>query len=89
MSKVYVGNLPYNIDGDQLKTIFEEVGEVISAIIISDRQTQQSKGFGFVEFGNDEDRDKAIQMFNEKDYEGRVMRVSEARPQEPRPQRSY
>ena len=79
-SKLYVGNLPYTITGDQLRDQFSQAGTVVDAVVISDRQTGRSKGFGFVEFEKEEDAQKAIEMFNGKDMEGRNLVVNEARP---------
>ena len=85
--KLYVGGLPYSTDEYSLKDYFSAAGAVASATIIKDRMTGRSKGFGFVEFENDDDGDKAIEMFNGKDFEGRSLMVSEARPMEDRPKR--
>ena len=83
-SKVYVGNLDYNTTGDQLGELFAQAGKVISAIVITDKYSGRSKGFGFVEMSSDEEAKKAIEMFNGKDLQGRDMVVNEARPQKPR-----
>ncbi len=82
--KLYVGGLPYQTTNDELKAHFETVGAVSSAIIIMDKMTGRSKGFGFVEMDNDADADKAIADFDGKDFEGRNLTVNEARPMEPR-----
>ncbi len=82
--KLYVGNLPYNVTDDQLRDLFSQAGTVSSASVIADRMTGRSKGFGFVEFADDAEADKAVEMFNEKDWGGRPMVVNEARPMEPR-----
>jgi len=84
MKKLYVGNLSYDVTGDQLQELFGQAGQVASAIVIVDRQTNRSKGFGFVEFTNDEDADKAISMYHDQDFQGRKMIVNEARPMQPR-----
>jgi cold-inducible RNA-binding protein len=84
MKKLYVGNLSYDVTGDQLQELFGQAGQVASAIVIVDRQTNRSKGFGFVEFTNDEEADKAISMFHDQDFQGRKMIVNEARPMQPR-----
>jgi len=78
--KLYVGGLPYNTTEDELKTTFSEVGEVESAVIITDRESGRSKGFGFVEMAADEDAEKAIEKFNGQDFGGRRLTVNEARP---------
>jgi len=78
--KLYVGNLSYNTTDDSLKKTFSEAGEVSSAVVISDKFSGRSKGFGFVEFANDSEADKAIEMFNGKEIDGRPLKVDEARP---------
>lgn len=83
-NKLYVGNLDYNVTGDQLGQSFAQAGTVTSAVVITDRQSGRSKGFGFVEMSNEEEAKKAIEMFNGKDLQGRAMVVNEARPQKPR-----
>jgi len=85
--KLYVGGLPYSTTEDQLREAFEQAGAVSSAIIIMDKMTGRSKGFGFVEYASDEDATKAIDMWNGKDFGGRSLTVNEARPLEERPRR--
>ena len=87
--KLYVGGLPYKTTNDELKAHFSGAGAVTSATIIMDKMTGRSKGFGFVEFENDEDAAKAIAMFDGKDFEGRNLTVNEARPMEERPQGGF
>lgn len=82
--KLYVGNLSYTIDSQQLGDIFAEVGAVDTANVIMDRETGRSKGFGFVEMADSASADSAIQRFNGADLGGRAMNVSEAKPQAPR-----
>jgi cold-inducible RNA-binding protein len=82
--KLYVGNLPFSADDNQLGNHFAQFGQVTSANIIIDRATGRSKGFGFVEMESDSEADKAIEQLNGTDFGGRNMTVSEARPQEPR-----
>ena len=82
--KLYVGGIPYSTTDDQLKAAFSQSGTVSSATIIMDKMTGRSKGFGFVEFENDAEADKAIEMWNGKDFEGRRLTVNEARPMQPR-----
>jgi RNA recognition motif-containing protein len=84
MKKLYVGNLPYSTTNDSLKQLFAAAGAVATATVIIDKMSGRSKGFGFVEFENDSDADKAIEMFNGKDFEGRPLTVNEARPMQPR-----
>lgn len=85
--KLYVGGLPYKISDSDLKAHFEQAGAVASAVVIMDKMTGRSKGFGFVEYASDEDAMKAIEMFNDKDFDGRSIIVNEARPMEERPPR--
>lgn len=87
--KLFVGSLPYSATSDQLRELFEKFGTVTSADVIMDRHSGRSKGFGFVEFENDADADKAVAELNGKDYEGRALTVNEARPKEDRPQGSF
>ncbi|MBI4139145.1 RNA-binding protein [Candidatus Uhrbacteria bacterium] len=86
--KLYVGGLPYSTAEDSLREYFSQAGNVESAMIIMDKMTGRSKGFGFVEMSTDEDAQKAIEMFNGKDFEGRSLVVNEARPMEARPPRT-
>ena len=86
--KLYVGGIPYTTSQDALKTTFEAAGTVETATIIMDKMTGRSKGFGFVEMATDEDAQKAIEMFNGSELEGRKLTVNEARPMEPRAPRS-
>src|SRR3989344_3012902 len=78
--RLYVGGLPYSTTMGVLKAAFEKVGAVASATVITDKMSGRSKGFGFVEMVNDADADKAIDMYNGKDFEGRTLTVNEARP---------
>jgi RNA recognition motif-containing protein len=80
--KLYVGNLPHEITEEQLQTLFSEAGYVSSAKIITDRQTGQPRGFGFVEMETKAEGQKAISMLNGKTVEGRPLAVNEARPQQ-------
>jgi len=82
--KLYVGNLPYDLSDDDLKNHFSQAGSVTSATVIRYHDTGRSKGFGFVEMEKEEDAQKAIDMFNGKDLNGRNIVVSEARPPKPR-----
>ena len=83
--KLYVGGLSYDTTENALKEMFSQAGTVESATIITDRTTGRSKGFGFVEMSSDEEVQKAIEMFNGKELDGRSITVNEARPMEPRP----
>ncbi len=88
-TKLYVGGLPYSTTEGALKDAFSQAGSVTSAIVIMDKMTGRSKGFGFVEMSNEAEAQAAIDMFNGKDFEGRNIVVNEARPQEDRPKRSF
>ena len=85
--RLYVGNLPYSATDDQLREIFSQAGTVESAQVIIDKMSGRSKGFGFVEMTEDDSAQKAIEMWNGKDLDGRPLVVNEARPMEPRPAR--
>jgi cold-inducible RNA-binding protein len=85
--KLFVGSLPYTVTSDELKDVFAEVGNVESAIVIVDKYTNRSKGFGFVEMGSDDEAKKAISELNGKEVGGRAIVVNEARPQENRERR--
>jgi RNA recognition motif-containing protein len=80
-TKLYVGNLDYGVTGDQLGELFAQAGKVVSAVVISDKYSGRSKGFGFIEYATEEEAKKAMEMFNEKEHQGRKMIVNEARPQ--------
>jgi len=81
-SKLYVGNLSHETTETQLQTLFAEAGEVTSAKIITDRQTGQPRGFGFVEMETKLEGQKAISMLNGRDLDGRPLTVNEAKPQQ-------
>lgn len=81
-NKLYVGNLGYGISDDDLEKIFAAHGSVRSAQVIKDRDTGQSKGFGFVEMSSDEEAQAAISALNGKEIDGRAVVVNEARPKE-------
>ena len=78
--KLYVGNLPYSVGNTELQRLFEAHGSVVSAQVIMDRDTGRSKGFGFVEMGNDSEAQAAIADMNGKEVDGRSLTVNEARP---------
>ncbi len=86
-TKLYVGGLPYSTTQDELQNAFGQAGAVSSVSIIMDKMTGRSRGFGFVEMTNDEDAQKAIEMWNGKDFDGRKLTVNEAKPLEARPPR--
>jgi RNA recognition motif-containing protein len=84
-TKLFIGSLAWATTDDSLRDFFAQVGEVVSANVIVDRETNRSKGFGFVEMASDEDAKKAVDQLNGKDLDGRPIVVSEARPREERP----
>lgn len=89
--KIYVGNLPFSVDESKLKELFSGY-ETEEVTLIKDKFSGRSKGFGFVVISDDESAKKAIQEFNDKDVEGRQLKVSEAKPMDPdapRPRRSF
>lgn len=83
---LFIGSLAYATTDDSLKAHFAQIGPVASARVITDRDSGKSKGFGFVEFENDDDNQKAIDELNGKELDGRSINVSLARPKEDRPQ---
>ncbi|MCS7032501.1 MAG: RNA-binding protein [Phycisphaerae bacterium] len=82
--KLYVGNLPYSVDSSELQALFAPHGTVVSAQVISDRETGRSKGFGFVEMSTEAEAQAAIAALNGKESGGRPLTVNEARPKEDR-----
>ncbi len=80
MKKLFVGNLDWATTEEQLNELFAQYGEIEEAVIIKDKFSGRSKGFGFVSFVNDEDADKAIEEQNEKEFLGRNLTVNEAKP---------
>ncbi|MDB5184805.1 MAG: rbpA [Candidatus Saccharibacteria bacterium] len=88
-NKIFVGSLAYTATDDDLAQFFAEAGTVVSAKVIIDRESNRSKGFGFVEMSTDEEAKVAIDTLNGKDLVGRPVALSEARPQAPREPRSF
>lgn len=80
-TKLYVGNLPYDVTEEELNGLFSQAGTVSSVKVIADRFTGKSRGFGFVEMGNDEEATKAVTQFNGYALKQRDLKVSEARPE--------
>ncbi len=78
--KLYVGSLPYTTTDQSLGDGFSQAGTVESAVVIMDKMSGRSKGFGFVEMSTDEEAQKAIEMFDGQDFEGRNIKVNEAKP---------
>ena len=85
--KVYVGNLPWSVDDEKLRELFSKFGDVEEATVIKDKFSGRSKGFGFVTFSDDASAKKAIEEMNEKEIDGRQLKVNEAKPMEDRPPR--
>jgi RNA recognition motif-containing protein len=86
---IYVSNLSFNVQDEDLRGFFAEYGEVSSAKVITDRETGRSRGFGFVEMPNDAEAQKAIQELNGASADGRNINVTVAKPREERPKRSF
>ncbi len=82
--KLYIGNLSYSVDSNQLADLFSQVGTVDSANVIMDRDTRRSKGFAFVEMAEESEAQAVISKFNGTDFGGRALNISEAKPQAPR-----
>ena len=87
-NKLYVGNLPYTVRDEDLQQSFGEFGSITSAKVMMERDTGRSKGFGFVEMGNDAEAQAAIAGMNGQSLGGRAITVNEARPMEARPPRT-
>jgi RNA recognition motif-containing protein len=79
--KLYVGNLPWSVTNDSLREMFSQFGEVTDAVVITDRMSGRSKGFGFVTFATEEAASAATQQMHEKEVEGRKIIVNVARPE--------
>ena len=88
-TKIYVGNLGFNVNNDELSEKFSQFGSVQSAKIIIDRDTNRSKGFGFVEMSSSSEASDAISSLNGTEFSGRQMNVTEARPMAPRTNSRY
>jgi RNA recognition motif-containing protein len=86
---LFIGSLAYATTDDTLKAHFEQIGEVASARVITDRDSGRSKGFGFVEFADEANNQKAVDALDGKDLDGRAINVSLARPKEDRPRRDF
>jgi len=85
MLNLYVGNLPYTMNDQELNELFSQIGDVQSAKVMSDRETGRSRGFGFVEMADADAGHQAIEKLNGQDCDGRALVVNEARPREERP----
>ena len=86
--KLFVGSLAWATDNNSLSNHFAQAGTVVTASVLMDRETNRSRGFGFVEMSNDDEARAAIQKLNGTELDGRMITVSEARPREDRPQSS-
>lgn len=83
-TKLFVGNLDYTVTSDQLRDLFSQAGTVVDAVVINDKMTGRSRGFGFVEMSTEEEAKAAVEKFNSYDLNGRKINVNEARPLTPR-----
>lgn len=83
-AKLFIGNLDYTVTSDDLRDAFSKFGNVIDAVVITDRETRRSRGFGFVEFATPEEAKKAMEAMNQQELKGRKINVNEAKPQENR-----
>ena len=81
--KVYIGGLPWDITGQELREVFEEFGEIIEAKVVTDRYTKRCRGFGFITFKKDEDAMKAIEEGDGGELDGRTIKVREAKNKKP------
>ena len=88
-NKLFVGSLAFSATDADLEEFFKQAGNVVYAKVIMDRDTNRSKGFGFVEMSTDEEAQAAIQQLDGKELAGRAVNVSEARPREERPRRDF
>ena len=84
-TRLFVGNLTYNSTENDLQDLFSQAGTVVSVDIMQDRATGRSRGFAFVEMSSQAEATKAVEMFHQKDFQGRNLTVNEARPREDRP----
>lgn len=87
-ARLYVGNLNYRTVEETLRPLFEQFGEVVSCHVVTDRDTGRSRGFGFVEMADDESALAATKELDGQEFEGRALKVNEARPREDRPRRT-
>jgi RNA recognition motif-containing protein len=87
-NKLYVGNLPYSTTNEELLQAFSQAGQVVEAVVMMDKMTGRSRGFGFVTMASQEDANRAVEMLNGKDFGGRAIVVNEARPMTERPPRA-
>lgn len=83
--RLFVAGLPFSTTDEELNNLFQGIGNVVSAVVIKDRETGRSKGFGFVEMETEEETNNAILKFNDSEFGGRKLIVNEAKPREDRP----
>lgn len=83
-TKLFVGNLEYTVTSDELREAFSQAGTVADAVVITDKMSGRSRGFGFVEMSSEEEAKAAVEKLNGSDLKGRKINVNEARPQETR-----
>ena len=83
-AKLFVGNLDYSVTKEDLLDAFGKLGTVVDAVVITDRETRRSRGFGFVEFSSEDEAKKAVEALNQSELKGRKINVNEAKPQENR-----
>ncbi len=88
-TKLYVGNLPFSATDQDLQSMFGEIGTVVSAQVVTDRETGRSRGFGFVEMSKQEEATAAVTRFDQTQWKGRTITVNEARPRADRPAQGY
>ena len=87
--QIYVGNMSYQTTEETIKSLFEQYGEVEKVTMITDRETQRPKGFGFISMTDDAAGKKAIEELDQKEFEGRTLKINEAKPKEDRPRRDF
>ena len=87
--QIYVGNMSYQTTEETIKSLFEQYGVVQKVTLIKDRETQRPKGFGFISMSDDNAGIKAIDELNQQKFEGRTLKINEAKPREERPRRDY
>ncbi len=87
--QIYVGNMSYQTTEETIKDLFSQYGEVEKVTLIKDRETQRPKGFGFISMSDDAAANKAIEELNQQEFEGRTLKINEAKPREERPRRDY
>jgi RNA recognition motif-containing protein len=87
--QIYVGNMSYGTTESAIEELFGQFGEVSSVKLITDRETGRAKGFGFVTMNDDAAANKAIEELNGSEYDGRTLRINEAKPREERPKREF